>query len=194
MLPIQRQKQIKTLIQKERTLKISELSEQFGVSEMTIYRDVKPLLETGLVVKTFGGISLVEKHDHSIAALHQCVYCFKPNNPRLAYRLILEDNVIETACCAHCGLIRHRQLGNKVLQAVCHDFFMHTTVSAHLTWYVMNTSLNISCCQPQVLTFANKEDAEKFVIGFGGDIYSLWDAMETVHDKMKGSSKQCCDI
>lgn len=187
MLPIERQQQIKLLVQKNKTVKISELSEQFAVSEMTIYRDIKPLLEEGFITKTFGGISLAEKKEPSHSNQNDCVYCHKPNHSRLVYRLILADDKIETACCAHCGLLRHDQLSDEVLQAICHDFFMHTTISAHLTWFVMDTTLNVSCCQPQVLTFDNREHAEKFVHGFGGEIYNFRDALEVIHRKMQSS-------
>nr|WP_304214917.1 DeoR family transcriptional regulator [Fredinandcohnia onubensis] len=191
MLPIERQSKIRKLIQKQKTLKISELSEQFNVSEMTIYRDIKPLLEEGLVSKTFGGISLVEKEKHVLPSQSHCVYCYKQINPKLAYRLILANDKIETACCAHCGLLRHRQLGEKVLHAICHDFFMNTTISAPLTWFVMDTTLNVACCQPQVLTFEYREHAEKFVKGFGGEIQGLQGAMEVIYQKMQGPSG-CC--
>ena len=191
MLPIERQSQIRRLIQKHKTLKISELSNQFNVSEMTIYRDIKPLVEEGLISKTFGGISLVETDKHVFPNQSQCVYCHKPNDPKMAYRLILAGDKIETACCAHCGLLRHRQLGEEVLQAICHDFFINTTISAPLTWFVMDTTLNVACCQPQVLTFENREHAEKFVKGFGGEIYGLQDAMEVIYQKMQGPSG-CC--
>ena len=188
MLPIERQKQIKQLILAKKTLKISELSKRFDVSEMTIYRDIRPLIDEGLIVKTFGGISLVEEISQISSDQNHCVYCQKPNNPKLTYRLILPNDKIETACCAHCGLLRHQQLGEEVLQAICHDFFVHTTISAPLTWFVMNTSLNVSCCQPQVLTFENRECAEKFVKGFGGEIYGFHDAIEVVNQKMQGHS------
>lgn len=192
ILPIERQRQIKMLIQKKKTLKISELSERFNVSEMTIYRDIKPLIEEGLAVKTFGGIALAaENTKPTLSDQSRCVYCRKPNNPKMTYRLILANDNIETACCAHCGLLRHQQLGEKVLQAICHDFFMHTTISAPLTWYVMGTSLNVSCCQPQVLTFENREYAEKFVKGFGGTIYRFQEVMEVVFREMQGQSGLC---
>ncbi|MEH7235430.1 DeoR family transcriptional regulator [Bacillus sp. JJ1562] len=191
MLPIERQSQIRRLIQKHKTLKISELSEQFNVSEMTIYRDIKPLVEEGLISKTFGGISLNETDKHVFPSQSQCIYCHKPNNPKMEYRIILTDNKIETTCCAHCGLLRHRQLGEDVLQAICHDFFMNTTISAPLTWFVLDTTLNVACCQPQVLTFENREHAEKFVKGFGGEIFGLQDAMEVIYQKMQCPSGGC---
>ncbi|SDI97858.1 DeoR family transcriptional regulator [Alteribacillus bidgolensis] len=192
MLPVERQKQIQKLIKEKKTLKINELSEYFNVSEMTIYRDIKPLVEEGLVAKNFGGISLVENNKQTFSYQSHCVYCHKPNNTKIAYRLILPNDKVETACCAHCGLLRHRQIGEEVLQAICHDFFVNTTISASLTWYVMDTSLNVACCQPQVLTFEQREHAEKFIKGFGGDIYRFEDAMEVVYQKMQGYSG-CCN-
>lgn len=192
MLPIERQKEIRKLIEEKNTLKINDLSEHFNVSEMTIYRDIKPLIDEGLVTKTFGGISLSKKNHHTVSKQSHCTYCHKPNNQKMTYRLILKDDRIETTCCAHCGLLRHRQLGEEVIQALCHDFFMNTTISASLTWYVMDTSLHVSCCQPQVLTFDQREHAEKFIKGFGGNIYAFAHAMETVYEKMQGS-QPCCD-
>ena len=58
MLPVERRSRIKALIQSKQNMKISELSELLGVSEMTIHRDLRPLLEEGLIHKTFGGITL----------------------------------------------------------------------------------------------------------------------------------------
>lgn len=186
MLPIERQKQMKALISTNKMLRISELSEHFNVSEMTIYRDIKPLIEEGLLLRTPGGISLVEKVQQTAQDHNHCVYCHKPNHPKMGYRLILSNDDIETACCAHCGLLRHRQINEGVTHAICYDFFMNTTISASLTWYVMDTTLNLGCCQPQVLTFENKEHAEKFIKGFGGNIHTFQDAIDIVHQKMHG--------
>lgn len=188
MLPIERQKHIRDLIQKKKTLKISELSEYLQVSEMTVYRDIKPLIEEGLIEKTFGGVSLVEKREGIDTT--RCVYCQKPYNDKWAYRLFLPKDKVETACCAHCGLLRHRQLGDDVVQAICQDFFVHTTTSAPLTWFVMETSLNVTCCQPHVLPFAEREHAEKFVKGFGGHVYEFRKAMDVVYEKMRGGQSE----
>src|SRR5699024_7287663 len=187
MLPIQRQNEIRKLINREKMLRINELSEHFNVSEMTIYRDIKPLIEDGSIIKTSGGISLAEKSEqHTDSDQSTCIYCHKPNHSKLTYRLILGNDKIETACCAHCGLLRHRQLGNEVSHAICHDFFMNTTISTSLAWYVMDTTLNMGCCQPQVLTFDDKTNAEKFIKGFSGNIYPFKEAMETINRKMHG--------
>lgn len=182
MLPMERLRRIKKLILKEQKLKIADLSEQFGVSQMTIHRDIKPLVKDGLVVKTFGGIMLAREEEKPKA--NTCVYCSRPIHTRLAYRLILANNNIEMACCAHCGLLRQRQLGDEVIQSICKDFLTQTTISAPLSYYIMDTSINIGCCQPQVLAFEYEEDANKFIKGFNGNVYTFNKAMEAVYHRM----------
>ncbi|WP_185959664.1 DeoR family transcriptional regulator [Lentibacillus cibarius] len=189
MLPIERQDKIKELLNKHHNMKISELSQELGVSEMTIHRDLKPLIDDGAVLKTFGGVSIAGKENDHKPASKDCVFCGRSTNERLAYRLILSNNRTETACCAHCGLLRHRQLGDDVIQAICPDFLRQTTLSAQLAFYVIDTSVEIGCCHPQVLTFERSEDADKFVKGFGGTIYHLAEAMEAIFQKMNGNDR-----
>lgn len=185
MLPIERLQHIKERIQVEKNIKIADLSNDLGVSEMTIHRDLKPLIEEGIVVKTFGGISLANlpsSNDNEI-----CIYCNRAIHDRLAYRLILPNNTIEIACCAHCGLLRHKQLEEQVIQAICYDFLRQTTISAQRSFFVMNTSVDLGCCHPQVLSFEWEEHAQKFVHGFGGVVYNFQDALQAVLEEMKGT-------
>lgn len=189
MLPVERRSQIMQIIQEKQTIKISELSKLFSVSEMTIHRDLKPLIAEGHIVKTFGGVSL--KHQPLPQTTQLCTYCHQQPSSRLDFRLILKDHTSEITCCAHCGLLRHRQLGDQVEQAICHDFLKHTTISAQLAWYVFDTSLEIACCRPQVLTFEVKAHAQKFVNGFGGEIHPFSDAIEVICDKMNGQQHRC---
>ena len=190
MLPIERLNRIKEILKERQNIKISELSDLLNVSEMTIHRDLKPLVDEGLVLKTFGGVSLKQKEE-SKPDLKTCIYCNRDIHPKLAYRIILSDGQIEIACCAHCGLLRHHQLKDKVVQSICHDFFRQTTISAPFTWFVMDTSVHVGCCQPQVLTFEVREEADKFVKGFGGSVYALDEAMEAVFEKMHGHGPGC---
>ena len=191
MLPIERLNTIKELIAAKQNIKISELSEALEVSEMTIHRDLKPLVDEGSVIKTFGGVSLVqsEKKQHDI---NSCVVCSREIHSKLGYRIILPNNQVEMACCGHCGLMRQRQLGNEVVQSICQDFFKQTTLSAKLAWFVLDTSINMGCCQPQVLTFENKVHADKFIRGFGGIVASFDEAMDLIHKKMN-LSNSCCN-
>lgn len=190
MLPIERQNRIKELILDKRNIKISELSIEIGVSEMTIHRDLKPLVDEGIVLKTFGGVMLANKNTKKNDVTEACVFCSRTVNERLAYRLFLPNNEMEVACCAHCGLLRTRQLGGEVAHAICPDFLRQTTISARLAWYVMDTSIQMGCCHPQVLTFEWKEHADKFTEGFGGYVYSYSEAMEVIFQKMNGND-QC---
>ncbi|MEW5706644.1 MAG: DeoR family transcriptional regulator [Actinomycetota bacterium] len=187
MLANERREKIRKMIQSRHSVKISELSELFGVSEMTIHRDIKPLVEEGIAVKKFGGVTYAQKPESVKRNGDDCVLCNRKIDRRLSYRLVLQDNGVEITCCAHCGLLRHRQLGDQVIQAICYDFFSNATISALSAWFVMDTSVDIGCCQPQVLAFERKDQAEGFVKGFGGLVLSFLEAMDKVHVKMA-----CC--
>ena len=184
----ERQKEILELIQREKNLRISELSQYFGVSEMTIHRDIKPLIEQGQIMKTFGGITVVQANQDHRTDSQQCVVCYSKIDDRLSYRIILPSNRVESACCVHCGLIRHKEVQDQIIQAICYDFLYHTTISSQMAWYVMDTSIDMHCCQPQLLAFGRKDDGDKFVKGFGGRVLSFEQAMREVIQVEKG----CC--
>ncbi|GAB3793342.1 copper uptake transcriptional regulator YcnK [Virgibacillus kimchii] len=189
MFPVERQNRIRELIADRHTMKISDLSKILGVSDMTIHRDIKPLIDEGYITKTFGGISLKKAPGFPDFSEGDCIVCQKAVNEKLAYRIILPGAKIETACCIHCGFIRHHQLREEPVQAICRDFLIQTTVDATVSFYVMDTSICMGCCQPQVLSFHLKEHAEKFVRGFGGDVYTFEEAMEKNVKKTAG--KEC---
>ncbi len=193
MLIHERMEKIKELIQQHKHLKVADLSRMLNVSEMTIHRDVKRLVEEGWVIKTFGGIALARREPTTPQmANSECVYCHRRIYERFSYRLILADNRIESACCCHCGLLRQSQLGDQVIQAICYDFLTHTTISVPSAWFVMDTSIDIRCCKPQVLPFESRSHADRFVKGFGGTVLSMREAMEQVQVQMKPSSGSCC--
>ncbi|MFC4076309.1 DeoR family transcriptional regulator [Salinithrix halophila] len=193
MLPHERQQRIREWIQKRTQLKISEISKDLKVSEMTVYRDIRPLLQEGLIHKVYGGIALSRGETASPSPAPQgCILCSRQVDPRLAYRIILPGNQVETACCSHCGLLRHSQLNETSLQAVCQDFFSNTTISAQTAWYVMGCELDIRCCQPQVLNFERWEVAGKFVKGFGGDVLSFTEALRRIGEEMNPTGSCGC--
>jgi DeoR/GlpR family transcriptional regulator of sugar metabolism len=55
MLAAERQARIAHQISHQRSVTVSELSQQFSVSDMTIRRDLQRLEEEGLLVRTYGG-------------------------------------------------------------------------------------------------------------------------------------------
>lgn len=185
MLPIERIVRIKEIVSEKENVKIAELSESLQVSEMTIHRDIKQLVEDGFVIKTFGGISLAQTPPtRNLNNPSLCTLCDREINTRFAYQLLLTNNQTERLCCAHCGLIRQLQLDKKVRQAITYDFFTGITMGANITYFVIDPSVRITCCQPQVLAFDSKDNAEKFVKGFGGRAYRLHDALTVIQDHM----------
>ncbi|MFC4618488.1 DeoR family transcriptional regulator [Camelliibacillus cellulosilyticus] len=182
MLPTERQAYIKKWIREAGHLKIAEISHTLGVSEMTVHRDIKILVNEGAVVKTFGGITLAP-NNQAREDNRYCVICGRQANERFSYRLIMEGGTIETACCAHCGLMRHRQVQDRVQQAICYDFLLNTTISAFQATYIFESTLKISCCWPQVLTFESPELAESFKKGFGGHLYTFNEALAKLNHR-----------
>lgn len=185
MLPVERLARIKEIVLEEKNVKIADLSKELNVSEMTIHRDVKQLVDDGFVMKTFGGISLAQTSATIPVTDNQtCSLCHRPINERFAYQLILTNNRTERACCSHCGLIRQLQLGNEVVQAITYDFFTGTTMGANITYFIINPSVQITCCQPQILAFNSKQNAERFSKGFGGRVCTLQEALEVIQEHM----------
>lgn len=191
MLPIERQKQIKRILESKKTVKISELSNELQVSEMTIRRDLKPFIQDGSVMKTFGGVSLATPISMNDTAKNTCIFCHRALHQKMTYKLIRKNAETEFACCAHCGLLRQAQLNGEVTHAICYDFLTKTTISAPLAFYVMDTSLDTGCCKPQVLTFEWQDHANKFVKGFGGKVYPFEEALSILQQKMQESNNQC---
>jgi len=165
-------------------MKISELSEKLAVSEMTIHRDLKPLIDEGYVIKTFGGVTLSSKEAIS---RDTCVYCHSNIHYKLSFKLILQNGKTESTCCPHCGLLRYRQISGKVDQVICQDFLRMTTINAQGAYFVMESSLELGCCQPQVLPFEYEKHAKQFVKGFNGVIYSFDEALHIVYEEMVSS-------
>lgn len=104
--------------------------------------------------------------------------------------MILLNGDRENACCGHCGLLRHLQLGDEVAQAIYTDFLTGTTISAHLAWFVVDTTFHLRCCYPQVLVFETKDFTENFIKGFGGKVCSFSEIMKSFPQQLKLSWKK----
>ncbi|MBV7506758.1 DeoR family transcriptional regulator [Bacillus sp. sid0103] len=183
MLPIERREQMLTWLEKEGTLSITEISNRLNVSEMTVYRDIKPLIEEKKIIKTSGGICLAQVTNVSSTA---CTYCFKESNNRHPVQIITHDLRVEQLCCPHCGLLRYRDIEKDVSQIICRDFLQNTTISAKMAYFLMDADFNLNCCQPQVLAFDSLKHAEQFQKGFGGIVLRFNEAIEEIHKRMNG--------
>ena len=186
MLPIDRQKNILTWLEEEGSLKVAELSKRLDVSEMTIYRDAKPLIEKKLVAKISGGLSFIPKVTRSS---NDCSFCYKEIKTRHAVQIIKHNQEMEQLCCPHCGLLRYEDIEDQVSHIICRDFLYDTTISAKMAYFLMGATLNMNCCQPQAITFESKKEVELFKKGFGGEIFTFEEAIVEIKERMNPS---CC--
>ncbi|WP_322787842.1 DeoR family transcriptional regulator [Bhargavaea beijingensis] len=187
LLPVERQQQILTWIEEEGALKVSEASRRLGVSEMTVYRDIQPLTEQGKILKTSNGLARVSLP--TVRADH-CVYCGKGTSSRFAVQIIRADHGVEQACCAHCGLLRYGDAKEDVAQVICRDYLADTTIGARSASFLIGADVRLNCCDPQVLVFGSRKDAERFRAGFGGELYGFDEAIQAVKEEMDGGA--CC--
>ncbi|NGP46110.1 DeoR/GlpR transcriptional regulator [Bacillaceae bacterium SIJ1] len=177
MLPIERRQKIMAWLEQETTLRVSDLSERLAVSEMTIYRDIRPLIDQGDVIKTPGGITLAQNHTPPDAdGRSLCVVCMKETNTRLAMQLMYDDLHIEQACCAHCALLRASQT-HGLTHLLGKDYLTDTTINGLQASYLIGSEARVQCCDPQVLLFDRMEEAQKFQRGFGGTLLPYSEAM-----------------
>ncbi|WP_281241013.1 DeoR family transcriptional regulator [Natribacillus halophilus] len=182
-MPLQRKEAIMEWLNKEKTLRIATLSYRLGVSEMTVYRDIKPLMEKRDIIRITGGIVLRE----SEPTPGHCVYCMKKNNSIHQAQMLYDDQKIEYFCCPHCALLHyHNQGEEKADQFICQDFLKGTTISGKNAFYLLGADEILGCCSPQVLAFEKKEHAMKFSEGFGGNVFSFQAAVREIHRQMSG--------
>jgi len=186
MLPLERQEQILTWLEKEQNLRVSEISKRLGVSEMTVYRDIKSLIDQRKIIKTSKGISLPNR---SPVASTTCSYCLKNTNTKLSMQIIKSSLQVEHTCCAHCGLLRYKDIEEEVSQIICRDFLKDMTISAKMATFLINPDLNLNCCQPQVIAFESFKEAKQFQLGFGGDIMNFVEAISAITKEM---NRVCC--
>lgn len=189
MLPIERQQKIMEWLQENKAMKISELSERLHVSEMTIYRDTKPLIEEGRLLKTKNGVMLYEQP--AILSNH-CSYCKKLAEGRLAMTLIKKDQTIETLCCAHCAVLRYFDMESAVDQLIGQDFLTDVTISGKAAVYLLSPTIDIHCCEPRVLMLGTRQRAEGLQTGFGGEIGNLTETYHAIKSNMDQNSGPCC--
>ncbi|KXZ12620.1 hypothetical protein AXI59_05915 [Bacillus nakamurai] len=184
MLPINRQQKMLEWLKQEGVLKISDISERFGVSEMTVYRDVNQLAESNRIIKTPGGITLPSASEQNA---NQCGYCLRPIQHSYSVQLITASQSVEQMCCIHCAILRYEDKKEEVSHVMCKDFLLQTTITAASAYFLVNAEIDLHCCQPQAIPFSTIDYAKRFQKGFGGVICTFDQAAEIIlHDRQKG--------
>ncbi len=163
---------------------VKALAEYFGVSLMTIYRDIRELEKEGKILRRHGEILLKKEEEKQTQEIGLCAYCGKALEKRLEFVYKLKGKTI-CACCAHCGFLLFNELQENELQScMTRDFISGNPINCFSAWYVVDSSA-IPCCSPSVIAFGNKQDAEKFAKGFGGNVFDFETAVQAVKELMK---------
>ncbi len=168
---------------------VKALAQHFGVSLMTIYRDVRELEKEGRLVRKHGELLLREEAGESIEeTVPSCAYCTKPIEKRLEFTYRMKRGKFVRACCAHCGLLLYKNLKEEDIEScMTWDFINCRPLSCFSAWYVVGSSAT-PCCFPSAIAFASKEDAEKFAKGFGGVVLDFEGAVDSIIHLMKRGS------
>ncbi|ARW37532.1 DeoR family transcriptional regulator [Bacillus amyloliquefaciens] len=184
LLPIHRQQTLLEWLKEEGPLKISDISERFGVSEMTVYRDVNQLADANRIIRTPGGITLPPASEQSA---NQCGYCLRPIQHSYSVQLITVSQAVEQMCCIHCAILRYEDKKEEVSHVICKDFLLQTTLTAASAYFLVHADIDLHCCRPQAIPFSTLDYAERFQKGFGGVICTFDKAADIIlHDRQKG--------
>ena len=157
-------------------IRVEEIQQAIGISQATAYREIQALAQADLVAKIPGGISRMG----TLAG--QCVQCGQENNPRTAFLIEQTGGEKFTACCSHCGLMALSNRTN-IRTAMTPDFFYGTMLNVRDAWYVVQSDISL-CCQPSVLSFSQRENAERFAQGFGGSALDFVSARNKIMEMM----------
>lgn len=181
IVPERRRELIREWLGAEGFLAIDQLARRFGVSTMTIHRDVDRLARAGLARKVRNGVTpVVDDSAQASASQARCAMCGKLVPPRTAWVVTSNDGEQWRACCAHCGLLRlHHVAGRQSVLAV--DFLYGQMVNAFQATFVMGSDVTV-CCVPSVLCFATRHDADRFRQGYGGELLDFDAAMAAMAD------------
>jgi DeoR/GlpR family transcriptional regulator of sugar metabolism len=172
---------------------VKTLAEHFGVSLMTIYRDVRELEREGKIIRKHGELLLKKEEEKQVQEIGVCAYCGKLSDKRLEFVYRLKSKTV-SACCAHCGLLLFKGFqGNEVQSCMTRDFISGNPINCFSAWYVVDSSA-VPCCSPSAIAFGNKEDAEKFARGFGGKVFDFESAVKVVEELMKRGQKVIWEV
>ncbi|MDX1991027.1 MAG: DeoR family transcriptional regulator [bacterium] len=168
-LPSMRQERIMAWLAESHTLTIEQLAEHFGVSIMTIHRDLDHLVRSGQVEKVHGGVRLSVQQ--AAAGHGTCGLCGGNIHDRTQFLVQPGSEAVRSACCAHCGLLMLDGVPETAVVLV-RDFLYGRIVNGRQAAYLVESSVTL-CCSPGVLSFACAGDAERFQQGFGGRVMTL---------------------
>ena len=120
------------------------------------------------------------------ADAHKCSLCGMniAGNENTVYEVTHANGKAEAYCCPHCGLwVQGSEKGVKGAKA--RDFISGEWTDPAKMYFVFKSKA-IPACAPSWIAFAKKSEAEMFVKGFGGTMYSFDEALKERMKHPKG--------
>lgn len=178
----ERRRRILDALHRQSHLQVDELAADLGVSRMTIHRDLDALERAGNLRKVHGGAAMV---DPSTETGVRCWFCKAaiPAGSRTQVLLHLPDDVVQPACCPHCGLLALAMRGAGVTATLVTDFLYGGISSAQQAVYLIDPAVRL-CCTPTVLAFFDAADAARFQRGFGGEVFGFDETMHYLRQSL----------
>ncbi|MCF6179148.1 MAG: DeoR family transcriptional regulator [Geopsychrobacter sp.] len=172
----ERQRKILSLLARESGISAGQLALRLQVSRMTIHRDLRSLLERGLLLRIHGGaVAKSVLAQETISGY--CDVCDRPLLPHQRCEIHKADQPVDHACCAACGLRQLIRQAGSIHSVRVGDHISGRMLPADEACFLVN-SLAMPCCQPSVLSFANEDEVVLFQAGFGGSIARLDEVLE----------------
>jgi len=108
-----------------------------------------------------------------------CVLCgmHLVNYSHVKYRVTDSDGKEYVTCGVQCGLILQLNLKDRFQAATMTDLLSHRTIPSEQGWYVYKSSV-ITDMAPGFIGFADRDRAEQFIKGFGGELVDYQQALE----------------
>ncbi len=114
-----------------------------------------------------------------------CSLCDKEiTDSNIKFTIMYADGKVMSYGCPGCGLTVIKQGKGNVKSAKTTDFISRQMLDAKSAYYVLGSDVGF-CCDPAWLSFAKKDQAEKFTKGFGGKVMSYEEALAWLADLKK---------
>lgn len=187
----ERRRQILEWLSAEGSLGITEIAERFGISKMTVHRDLELLEGRQALKRIHGGVVSVEKPtsvsgtgtEERSSPTGECLICRRPASQHLHYSLTLVNGDLRLACCPHCGVSAQILLREQVAMAMTADYLSGQPHPVQHSFFLLGSAAS-PCCHPSVLTFKSEEMARRFQTGFGGRLGRLEEAIRFLQEEM----------
>jgi nitrous oxide reductase accessory protein NosL len=121
-----------------------------------------------------------------LAGSEKCIVCGMDVSkyPHTRYSVETMDGKVYPTCGAQCGLTLHLRFGDQWKRALAADLLSNRSFAAADGFYVYKSTV-ITDMAPGFISFRSRTHAEKFAVGFGGQVTTYEEALEIWRRQMK---------